>query len=177
MSAEIEKLKTVITDGSNPQEVIQLMMPYLTCTNRRHTPGRVELLGHVVLRHVLQREENSGEKAASRLPFIFTAYAVVQDLIFHGYGPNYDFVGKVLGAVAKNININPDFPGLNIENICARYTYEDIAAIFLGYSFVFNRAPRPIVPFPARPAGFPAYILFETRLLLPRAFEVMDLSR
>ncbi len=178
MSAEIEKLKSVITDGSNPQEVIQLMVGYLTCTNRKHSPCGLELLGHIVLKHVLQREESSGEHSgASKLPFIFTAYSIAQDLIFHGYGPNYSFVGKVLDALAKNIAANPDFPDLDIRNICARYTYEDIAAIFLGYSFVINRAPRPIVPFPAHSAGFPAFILFEMKMLFPRIFQVMNLSK
>ena len=219
-------------NGISPEAVIQSTIGYLTCINRIDSFRGMELLGHVVLKHVLQREENSGEQdGASMLPFIFTAYSLVQDLIFHGYGPNYTFVAEVLQSITNCIitrqkardrlsNSNslnnlisaggaphplPSPPGgardtrtkkslstqtprtvqtssgfhshgSEIEEICARYTHEDIAAIFLAYSFVVNRTLRPLVPFPRNSGGFPAFIFSEAKMLFPRLFQVIGFS-
>jgi hypothetical protein len=175
--AELKKLKDVIANGISPEAVIQSTIGYLTCINRMDTPRGMELLGHVVLKHVLQKEENCGEQdGASRLPFIFTAYSLVQDLIFHGYGPNYTFVGEVFHSLPERIVTEPNFSGAAIENICGRYTCEDIAALFLAYSFVVNRTLRPLVPFPRNSSGFPAFIFSEAKMLFPRLFQVIGLS-
>ena len=161
MRAELEELENVISGDISPEAVIQSTIGYLTCLNRMDSFRGVEMLGHVVLKHVLQREESSGEHdGASKLPVIFTVYSIVQDLIFNDHGPNYSFVGEVLQSLPEYIVTEPDFSGSAIKEICSRYKHEDIAAIFLGYSLVINRAPRPLIPFPRNPVGFPAFVLF-----------------
>ncbi len=108
-------------------------------------------------------------------PFHFLSFAIVEDLKLHGQGASYTFVEKVLDELAEHKIIHPELHGLHIKDRCA--TMQDMAALFLGYSLASRGALLPIVPFPARPAGFAARLASELSKLLPPGGAFLTLNR
>ncbi len=160
---------------AKPQAAIEMLIAYLKdAAGRIGTREGVKILGKLIITHLRKGEFQEKGGPFTKLPLSFLGYAVAEDLMLHGLGPNYSFVGKFLDELVKNEIIKPGFSDYTpqtyeyIRTRCTRYTREDMAAIFLGYSLASKGSLLPIVPFPARPVGFVSVLISEIKKLLPQ---------
>ncbi len=177
---DITALRSLIIEGglkAKPQAAIEMLIAYLKdAADRIGTPEGMKILGKLIITHLRKGEFQEKGGPFTKLPFSFLGYAVVEDLMLHGHGPNYSFVGKFLDELVENEIIKPGFLGYipqtyeYLRTRCSRYTHEDMAAIFLGYSFA-RGSLLPIVPFPSRPVGFVSALISEVKKLLPRRLQ------
>ncbi len=166
----LKKLKSQISERglkANPQKAIEVIINSFKDGGIDTRLG-MKLLGKLLVLYLRQGEFNEGTGHLSTLPFNFLSCAVVQDLKLHGHGPCHSFVEKFLDELAEEEIIEPYFHALLVKDRSAKYADEDMAAIFLGYSFASKGALLPIVPFPSKPAGFVAVLIAELKKLLPR---------
>lgn len=169
--AELKKIKNLITDGglkTDPQTAIAVLTDQVKDGGSAYSTLGMKLIGELIILYLRRGEFNDGTSHLSTLPFNFLSYAVVQDLKLHGHGPCNSFVEKFLDELAEGEIIEPYFHALLVKDRSAKYADEDMAAIFLGYSFASKGALLPIVPFPSKPVGFVAVLIAELKKLLPR---------
>lgn len=174
-NGEVRKLKRLIIDRrlqAKPQDAIKMVMTYLKDSTDINTPMGMKTLGKLIATHLRGGEFIEKGGPFAKLPLTFLSYAVVEDLKLHGHGPCYSFVGKLLNELSKQEIINPDFFGSVdyqiIQTRTAKYSYQDMAAIFLGYSFASQGTLLPIVRFPESPDGFASALVSEKRKLFAR---------
>jgi hypothetical protein len=166
---ELKHFKSLISNGelrTNPQAAIEAMMNDLKKPLRIDS---VKLLGYFILSYLRDGEFNEHKKGGLlKHPFNFISFAIVEDLKLHGQGPGYSLVEKFLDELVQEEIIDSRFHGLHVRNRCTTYSsFEDIAAMFLGFSLACNGAFRPMVPFPRKPEGFISRMIFELKKLLP----------
>jgi hypothetical protein len=174
--AEIRKLKSMVMDAglqAKPKAAIEMLITHLKSADGVDVREGIKMLGKLMATNLREGEFKEKGGPFTKLPLTFISYAVVEDLMFHGQGPNYSFVGKFLDDLADHELIKPDFLGYAthtgdlIRTRCARYTHEDIAAIFLGYSYAHKGNLHPLVPFSNKPVGFMSALHHEVTKLLP----------
>lgn len=169
--AALKKLKNLIIEGglkTDPQAAIAVLMDQVRDGGSADSILGMKLIGKLIILYLRRGEFNEGTSHFSTLPFNFLSCAVVQDLRLHGHGPCHSFVEKFLDELAEEEIIAPYFHALLVKDRSAKYADEDMAAIFLGYSFAGKGALLPIVPFPSKPAGFLEVLIAELKKLLPR---------
>jgi hypothetical protein len=167
---EIEELEDIIREQSlerSPNETIGVLV-----TTHSAKLG-IKTIGKLILSSLRLGRFHNGSETVSHLPFAFLTYVVVEDLKLHGQGPCYTLVEKFTGEITQQEATCSERPGSNVQAITAPYTHEDMAAIFLGYSFLSRGAQLPLVPFPSNKTGFVARLYYDVNKLFPRLFSPM----
>ena len=99
------------------------------------------------------------------LPEYFFTQAILKDAKLHGDALSHSLVKRVLNELAGD---KIEHSGVREKFIKGRgMTEQDMAQLFLAFSLAAKSALRPIVPFPAHPAGFIARLALELGKLLP----------
>lgn len=180
-NGEMRKLKSLIIDKklqAKPQDAIKMVITYLKDSTDNNILTGMKALGKLIATHLRRGEFIEKGGPFAKLPLTFLSYVVVEDLKLHGHGPCYSFVAKLLNELSKQEIINPDFFGSvdyqTIQTRTAKYSYQDMAAIFLGYSLANEGNLLPIVRFPASPDGFVSALVSEKRKLFARNLNQRD---
>jgi hypothetical protein len=161
--AELKKLESLVADKRlKGRAAIEMLLTHLKDTSGIDISTGMKLLGKFLITRLRQGNVNA------MLPFTFLSSAIVEDLKIHKEGPNYEFVEKFLDELVEKNVLHPDLWGLHIRARCERYSHEDLAAIFLGYSIASQGAFSPMIPFPSKPVGFVSALISEVKKLLPR---------
>jgi hypothetical protein len=155
-NAELKELASLIDGRLKPQPTIEAMISYFK-TDGRINHSDMKILGRLILNHVLDAKDGS----IIELPLSFLTYALIEDSKSYGKSPHFSLVEEVLNELAELKIINPAFGEIRIKDRRTRYNNEDIATIYLGYSFASHGALLPIVSFPALHGGFVAFLSSE----------------
>lgn len=166
----LRRLKIMISEELklDPRTAIEIMINKVKDESIIEPRIGMKIIGKLIILYLRRGEFNEGTGHLSTIPFNFLSYSVVQDLRLHGEGPNLSFVEKCLDELAEHQIIDTGFHTLHVKSRSVKYTDQDMAAIFLGYSLASRAALLPIVPFPARPVSFVTVLIAELKKLLPR---------
>ncbi len=155
-NAELRELASLIDGRLKPQPTIEAMIIYFKTVGSIDHSG-MKILGRSILMHALDEKGGS----IIELPLSFLTYALIEDSKMYGKSPHFLLIEEVLNEIAELKIINWSFGKIRIKDRRTRYRNEDMAAIYLGYSFAHHGALLPIVSFPSRPGGFVAFLRSE----------------
>lgn len=153
---EMRKVASLIDGRFKSQPTIEALITYFKTAGSIDQSG-MKILGKLILLHAL---DEKGESIIE-LPVSFLTYSFVEDSKFYDKNPHLSLVEKSLIELVELKIINPFCGQIRMHERRTRYTNEDIAAFFLGYSFASRGALLPIVSFPYRPGGFVAFLRSE----------------
>ena len=154
-----------VADGH--QRAVSILSHRVRANGSNRVTGDMKLVGHFMLMQFCEEVDKVDKKECGIeiLPEYFFTQAILKDAKLHGDRLSHSFVMRVLNELA----------GDKIEHSGVRERFikdrgmpeEDMAELFLAFSLAAKGALRPIVSFPAHPAGFIARLALELGKLLP----------
>lgn len=164
---EIKKLASRDELRTRPQTAFKEVMNYLKEKSPVDPATGMKLLGKLIILYLRKGKFNKGASHFSTHPFNFLSYSIVEDLKLLGHGPCYSLVENFLDELVLREIIDQNFYSLHVRTRSMKYAYEDIAALFLGYSLISKGALLPLVPFFDNTAGFVSHLIQELEKLIP----------
>ena len=162
---DISKIEALVLERGlerKPKEAIEMLFAV------QRTNQGVKSIGKLILSSLRLGRFNTKDGPCSDLPCSFLIYVIVEDLKLHGQGPCYTLVEKFTDEVIHEGIVHPACHASTIQSMHEKYIHEDMAAIFLGYSFLNEGDPRSIVSFPSNKTGFVARLFHDVHTLFPR---------
>lgn len=129
--------------------------------------GGLKDVGAFILAGLRQGKFTKQAPMRSELPFVFLNYSVAEDLFLRGQGRWYGLVESFLHDIKRPEAVEALQRYETMDLIVKGYTTIDMAAIFLGYSFVSRRDPHTLVRFPVNRRGFVEQIFHDVHQLFP----------